>query len=195
MAIKQLSDYPNDYSDSDPTQYANYRGGPAEAYCEYPAPFDSGLDEVRGSETATWTWPVPIMLAGLVLVTAFLLVFLISTMVKFNDPVGPAPSVVVTNPVTTVNPDNKTSENKTSENNERRGAAQTTAVAPTGATQPPVTTSRSPQPAPATVTVTTTRSPQPAPATMTNPLEPEPAPATMTNPLEPAAVGSSGSEN
>ena len=162
MAINQLPYYPNDYSDSDPTQYANHDGGPAEAYCEYPLPFDSGLDEVRGSATATWKWPVPIMLAGLVLATAFLVVFLISTMVKSSDPVGPAPSVVVTNPVATV----------TLGNDERQGAAQTTAVAPTGVIRPPVTA---------------TRSPEPAPATMTNPLEPEPAPATMTNPLEPAA--------
>ncbi len=141
MAIKQLPDYPNDYSDSDPTQYANYCGGPAEAYCEYLLPFDSGLDEVRGSETATWKWPVPIMLAGLVLVTALVVVFLISTMVKSSDPVGPAPSVMVTNPVTTVTSGNKTSGNKTSGNktsgnNERQGTAQTTAVVPTGATRP-----------------------------------------------------------
>ena len=133
----------NYYHDSEPTQYAQHAGGSAEAR----------------------SWTLPIMLAGLVMLTALVLAFVISTAVKSNDPVDRSPSVVVTTPVTTV----------TTVTDAPQSTAQTTAVAPTNTTRQPATT---------------TRSPEPAPATMTNPLEP--APATMTNPLEPAPIGSSG---
>ena len=157
----------SNYCDSEPTQYANQLGGSEEAYSEYPVPTAAGFEQVRGAGTQARKWPVTIMLAGLVLVTGLLVAFVISTMVKFGDSGDATPSVVVTNPVTTV----------VSGDEANRNTPQTSAVAPTDATRQPATT---------------TRAPEPAPATMTNPLEP--APATMTNPLEPGLIGSSGSE-
>ena len=165
----------SNYCDSEPTQYANQLGGSAEAYSEYPVAADAGTGRVSGTQTRKW--PVAIMLAGLVMVTGLMVAFLISTMVKFGDS-GEATPSVVTNPVTTV----------ISGGDSNRNIPQTSAVAPTGATGQPATTTKAPEPAPATMTNPL----EPAPATMTNPLEP--APATMTNPLEPGLIGSSGSE-
>ena len=171
----------NYYSDSAPTQYA-------ETYCDRSRSAGMESDLIRKQGTDPRNWNLPIMLAGLVMLTALVLTFVISTAVKFSDPVNATPSVVVTNPVTTV----------TNGNGAPQSSAQPTAVVPTNATQQPITVTRSAEPAPATMTnplepapATMTNPLEPAPATMTNPLEP--APATMTNPLEPAPVGSIGS--
>jgi len=192
----------SNYCDSEPTQYANHLGGSAEAYSEYPIAAEAGTERVAGPQGRTQgrKWPMTIMLAGLVLVTGLLVAFVISTMVKFGDSGQPTPSVVITNPVTTVVSGGESNQN----------TPQTSAVAPTGATGQPATTTRAPESVPATMTnplepapATMTNPLEPAPATMTNPLEPapatmtnplEPAPATMTNPLEPGLIGSSGSE-
>lgn len=157
------------YHDNAPTQYANRVGGSTENYCEYSLPADPEFDRIPESATETRSWSLPIMLAGLVSLTALVLTFVISTAVKFSDPVDATPSVVVTHPVEPVPTGNVAPQS----------SAQPTAVAPTNATREPVTVTRSPEPPPATMTNPL----EPAPATMTNPLEP--APLTMTNPVRP----------
>lgn len=156
------NDDPGDYSESDPTQYANYGSG--EAYSEYGSAVEptvpAGYGQTPPAPHTSWHQK-PAVLVGLGVLTAAILALLVYAVVKF---VGSDTSTPTTTPPAT--------------SSSAPSTTQSAAPAPAPTTQT-VTESVSPTPTttvappPTTTTTTTTAAPvtttteAPAPSTTT----------------------------
>ena len=99
MARNGSPDDPDNYSDSDPTQYANYGGTGGEAYSEFDQPvafgpptgYATGPGQYPGEPPTPWHRK-PAALVGLGVLTAAVLALLVYAIVKFtgNDATSPA---------------------------------------------------------------------------------------------------------
>jgi len=141
-------DDPNNYPDSEPTQYANYGGTGGEAYSEYQQPdygasggfpFQGG--QYPAPEPPTPWYRRPAALVGLGVLTALALTLLVYAVVKFTTSNGTGPAGTSTTPPTSPG--------------ETTSAQQTVAPAPGGTTQT-VTVS----PTPTSAEETTTEAPE-----------------------------------
>lgn len=154
MARNGFPDNPDDFSEGDPTQYANYGGTTGEAYSEYGPP--TGYPAPTGP-TVRYPDPVPppwfqrpAGLIGLGVLTAAVLALLVYAVVKFTN-AGTSQSPAVTSSSVT------TSSAPTSESVPPSSAAtQTAEPAPSSTAAPPP---------PTTVTTTVTPSTTAAPTT------------------------------
>ena len=104
MARDGSPDDPNNYSDSDPTQYANYGGTGGEAYSDYQqsgygAPTGYG-DYPPPPEPTPW-YRKPAALVGLGVLTALVLALLIYAIVQFTSSSGSSPTTTTTTSPTT----------------------------------------------------------------------------------------------
>lgn len=171
MARNGFPDEENNYSDDDPTRYANYGGTPAEAYSEYgPSGWDRpptgyqpqpGYGQYPAPEPPGPTWHHrPAVLIGLGALTAALLALLIYAIVNFTN-AGSSTTPAVTSTSTTAEsaptsapppPPGPTSGPEAPSRSSDTTTAVTTSVTPT-TTAPPTTTDA---PSPTTVTSVTT---------------------------------------
>ena len=155
MARNGYPDDPDNYSESDPTQYANYGGTGGEAYSEYGPP--TGYTAPGAPVASTGRYPAtppppapwhqrPAVLVGLGVLTAAVLALLVYAVVKFTT-AGTSESPAVTS----------------------------SSVAPTSSTAP--------APAPAPATESSSAAPEPSTATQT--VAPAPPPTTVTTTVTP----------
>ena len=161
MARNGYPDDPDNYSESDPTQYANYGGTGGEAYSEYGPP--TGYTAPGAPVASTGRYPAtppppapwhqrPAVLVGLGVLTAAVLALLVYAVVKFTT-AGTSESPAVTS----------------------------SSVAPTSSTAPapaPATESSSAAPEPSTATQTV--APAPPPTTVTTTVTPTTSAAPTT---------------
>lgn len=161
MARNGYPDDPDNYSESDPTQYANYGGTGGEAYSEYGPP--TGYTAPGAPVASTGRYPAtppppapwhqrPAVLVGLGVLTAAVLALLVYAVVKFTT-AGTSESPAVTS----------------------------SSVAPTSSTAPapaPATASSSAAPEPSTATQTV--APAPPPTTVTTTVTPTTSAAPTT---------------
>lgn len=165
MARTGSPDDPNNYSDADPTQYANYGGTGGEAYSEYDVPGyqqpPPGYQQPTGygQHPPPPAWHQrPAVLVGLGVLTAALLALLVYAIVQFTN-AGSTNSPSVTS--TSTAPDPATSQAPPPPG----PTGQTETVAPSSTEAPPITVT-------STVTPTTTAAPTtseaPAPSTTTS---------------------------
>ena len=161
MARNGYPDDPDNYSESDPTQYANYGGTGGEAYSEYGPP--TGYTAPGVPVASTGRYPAtppppapwhqrPAVLVGLGVLTAAVLALLVYAVVKFTT-AGTSESPAVTS----------------------------SSVAPTSSTAPapaPATESSSSAPEPSTATQTV--APAPPPTTVTTTVTPTTSAAPTT---------------
>lgn len=199
MASNGYPDDPNNYSESEPTQYANFGGTGGEAYSEYEPPsggYQSGGYQSGGypdptgyppytgpapQAPTTGGYPAPVIptaapwhqrpavLVGLGVLTAALLALLVYAVVRFTTS-GTAPSPAVTSNSATPT---TSSAAATSSTAEPAPTTQTAAPVPTNteAPAPPP-----PPPPPTTVTTTVTPTTTVAPTTTQ-----APSPSTTTS--------------
>lgn len=189
MSRSQKPRHTMDYLDQVPTLNAHRDDFGRAPYCHSPSweepQWGVETDSVPPSRSRN-----ALMLAVVILVTAFGLSIAILTTVNVTTQSETTPSEEISHPVKTVIADRPTAP----------GGASTATITPSGGPLTPATRTTPPEMPPATMTnpvvTTTVTEPAPAPATMTNPVvpnpvvtttvtKPEPAPATMTNPLEP----------
>ena len=156
------SDDPNNYSDSDPTQYANYGGTGGEAYSDYQQPgYDApvGYGGYPPPEPTPWHRK-PAALIGLGVLTAAVLALLVYAIVKFTGGDGAGPAATTTSSTTS------TTATSASVAPEPGGTTQTVTESPTATTTtelPTTTTTESP-----TTTTTTTEAPSTSTSTSTS---------------------------
>lgn len=172
MARNGYPDDPNNYSEGDPTQYANYGGTGGQAYSEYA---ESGYDQPPTGyqpQTGYGSYPAPeppgpswhqrpAVLVGLGVLTAALLALLVYAIVSFTN----------------------------------AGSSTTPAVSSTSTTAPtssaPSTSAAPPPPAPNTQTAAPSSSEAPAPTTVTTTVTPTTtAPPTTSEAPSPTTVTS-----
>lgn len=160
------NDDENNYSESDPTQYANYGGAGGEAYSEYDSAAYStgptGYGQAPLPPRKPWHQK-PAVLVALGVLSATILALLVFAVVKFvgSDSSKPTPAGTTAT---------------SSATSSAESAAPTTTVAPS---EPSTTQSAAPAPAPTTQTVTV--SPTEAPTTTV-------APATTTTTVAPVTT-------
>ena len=172
MARNGFPDDPHEYSDSDPTQYADFGGSGGQAYSEYSAPAynepstayppPTGYGPVAEPPLPAWHHR-PAVLIGLGVLTAALLALLIYAIVSFTN-AGSSTTPAVTSPATTAT---------------TSSAPATSQAPPPGSTiesEAPAPSS-SQAPAPATVTTTDTPTTTAQPTTTTD----APTPSTVTS--------------
>ena len=111
MARNGFPDDPHDYSDGDPTQYADFGGSGGQAYSEYDGPAynepstgyprQTGYDQHPVAEPPLPAWHHrPAVLVGLGVLTAALLALLIYAIVSFTN-AGSSSTPAVTSSATT----------------------------------------------------------------------------------------------
>ncbi|MGY4710938.1 hypothetical protein ACXDF8_15475 [Mycolicibacterium sp. CBM1] len=150
---------PSNYSDSDPTQYANLGGAGGEAYSDYQQP-DYGQPTSYGQypppEPTPW-YRKPAALVGLGVLTAIVLAFLVYAVVKFTGSGGSSPAGTSTSSTTSATSSTAGSDGGTaSVVTEPGGTTQTVTQSPSETattSETPTTTTESP------TTTTTTEAP------------------------------------
>ncbi|MBB3604920.1 hypothetical protein FHT40_004604 [Mycolicibacterium sp. BK556] len=156
------SDDPNNYSDSEPTQYANYGGTGGEAYSdyqqsEYAAPTGYG-DYPPPPEPTPW-YKKPAALVGLGVLTAVILALLVYAIVKFTGSGGSSPATT-----TTTAPTTSTSAVTSATVAPEPGVTQTVTESPATTSEAPTTTTTTEAP----TTTTTTEAPSTSTSTSTS---------------------------
>lgn len=166
MARDGYPDDPNNYSDSDPTQYANYGGTGGEAYSDYQQPgYDqpgygqpTGYGQVPEPEPPTPWHRKPVALIGLGVLTAVVLAFLVYAVVKFTSGDSSSPAVTsTTTPTSSVDTSSSASVAPGP-----GGTTQTVTESPSTSTETPTTTTETP------TTTTTTQTPSTSTSTTTS---------------------------
>lgn len=158
MARDGSPDDPNNYSDSDPTQYANYGGTGGEAYSDYQRSEygpPTGYGAYPPPEPTPW-YRKPAALVGLGVLTAIILALLVYAIVKFTGSGGSNPTTTTT----TTTPTTSTTAATSASVAPPPGVTQTVTESPT-ATQAPSTTSETP-------VTTTTEAPSTSTSTSTS---------------------------
>ncbi|OYN81278.1 hypothetical protein [Mycolicibacterium sphagni] len=144
---------PSNYSDSDPTQYANYGGSGGEAYSEfqqadYAAP--TGYGGYPPPEPTPW-YRKPAALVGFGVLTAIVLALLVYAVVKFTGSNGSGPAgTSTTSPTTSTSAG--TSAATSAPGAPQAPVTQTVTESPTATSEAPATTTTTEAP----VTTTTT---------------------------------------
>ncbi|WP_179466491.1 hypothetical protein [Mycolicibacterium vinylchloridicum] len=156
------SDDPNNYSDSEPTQYANYGATGGEAYSDYQQPA-YGAPTGYGHhppppEPAPW-YRKPAALVGLGVLTAVILALLVYAIVKFTGSGGSGPATT-----TTTAPTSPSSAEQSASVVPQPGVTQTVTQSPTATSEAPTTTTTTEAP----TTTTTTAAPSTSTSTSTS---------------------------
>lgn len=159
MARNGFPDDPNNYSEGDPTQYADFGGTGGEAYSEYPP--QTGYGQYPAEPPLPAWHHRPAVLIGLGVLTAALLALLVYAIVSFTN-AGSSTTPTVTSTTATTSSDQPTSQAPPPPG----PTTQTANPAPSSSEAPPPTTVTT------TVTPTTTAPPTttetPTPSTITS---------------------------
>lgn len=156
---------PGNYSESDPTQYANYGGTSGEAYSEYGSAVQpttpTGYGQTPPPPRPPWHQK-PAVLVGLGVLTAAILALLVYAVVKFVGSDSTTPAVTSTTSSTPATTSSAPSSTQTAAP-APAPTTETVTVSPTA----PSTTTITPTTTAAPVTTTTTTTTTPAPTTTT----------------------------
>ena len=151
------SDDPNNYSDGDPTQYANYGGTGGEAYSDYQQSehgTPTGYGGYPPPDPTPW-YRKPAALVGLGVLTAVILALLVYAIVKFTGSGSSGPATT-----TTTTPTTSTTAATSATVAPAPGVTQTVTQSPTATT--PTTTPTTTEPV-----TTTTEAPSTSTSTST----------------------------